>query len=351
MAEKTSQNLQIRLLQPDAEPRWDAFVQGRNAYAVYHLSGWQRVIENTFGHPTFYVYALQDDEIVGVLPLVYLKSRLIGKFFVSVPFVNYGGLLTELPAARAALLAEATRIARQQGAQHIEFRHLANFDLGLPVKTSKALMVLDLPDTAEALWDSFKSKLRSQIKRPEKEGFTTRFGKIEEVDNFYAVFAAKMRDLGTPVYTKRLFTNIIREFPEMVTICTVSAGDQPIAAGFLLGWHGMLQIPWAASLREYDRFSANMLLYWHILKFACEQGYQTFDFGRSTPDEGTYKFKAQWGAQPVPCYWHYWLADGSATLPEINPHNPKYEMAIKVWQRLPVPVTKLLGPAIVKYLP
>jgi hypothetical protein len=124
----------------------------------------------------------------------------------------------------------------------------------------------------------------------------------------------------------------------------------PISTGFIIGFKTVLQIPWAASLRSYDRFGTNMWLYWNILKFGCEQGYTHFDFGRSTPDEGTYKFKKQWGSSPVQCYWHYWLAKGEE-LPEVNPDNPKYQFAIKGWQKLPVAVTKILGPPIVKFIP
>ena len=334
----------------DEGARWDRYVHNSSEATLYHLSGWKRVLEKTFGHRTYYLYASRNNRIVGLLPLVFLKSVLFGKFFISLPFFNYGGIVAEDDEIRKRLLDEAIQLAQQEAARHIELRHIEKYELGLPTKTSKVLMILDLPDTSEELWKSFKSKLRSQIRRPEKEGFTVKFGQLEEVKSFYDVFAQRMRELGTPVYTQRLFENIVTEFPDNARICTVYSGDTPIASGFMIGWKGMLQIPWAASLRAYDRFSPNMLLYWSILKFACEQGYKRFDFGRSTPNEGTYKFKKQWGSAPVQCYWQYWLATG-AELPELNPHNPKYQLAIKTWQRLPLPVTKFLGPRIVRFLP
>ncbi|PID58069.1 FemAB-like protein [candidate division KSB3 bacterium] len=342
--------MQITQLESAQEELWDRYVSKASASALYHLSGWKRIVEKSFKHNTFYLYALEDEQIVGILPLVFLKSLPFGKFFVSLPFFNYGGILAENMEIRRALLDEAAVIARREGAEHIELRHLENFALHLPVKTSKVTMILDLPETSEDLWKRFKSKLRSQIRRPEKEGFHVKIGHAEELDSFYEVFAWKMRDLGTPVYSKRFFENILTEFPETARICTVYAGDQAIASGFVVGFKEMLQIPWASTLRAYDRFGSNMMLYWNILKFACEQGYTRFDFGRSTPDQGTYRFKKQWGAQPVQCYWHYWLANGDE-LPELNPHNPKYELAIKMWQHLPLSVTKLLGPHLVKYLP
>jgi serine/alanine adding enzyme len=347
--DKTAIDIEVKLL-TNEEVRWDQYVQNSSEASLYHLTGWKRVIEQTFGHPTYYVYAWQRDRIVGILPLVFLKSLFFGKFFVSLPFFNYGGIVADTDEIRQCLLEKAIHIAKQAGVDHIELRHTANYELNLPTKTSKVLMLLDLPATAEELWNSFKSKLRSQIRRPEKEGFTVKFGQLDEVESFYEVFVHNMRDLGTPVYTKRLFENILHEFPDNTRICTVYDNGKPIASGFIIGFKHVLQIPWASSLRTYNRFGPNMLLYWNILKFACEQGYTQFDFGRSTPNEGTYKFKQQWGTRPVQCYWQYWLSAGDK-LPELNPHNPRYQFAIRIWQRLPLSLTKWLGPKIVKFIP
>jgi hypothetical protein len=143
---------------------------------------------------------------------------------------------------------------------------------------------------------------------------------------------------------------VLENLPDASWICTVWLGSTPVAAGFLVGYRDMIEIPWASSLRRYNRLSPNMLLYWSVLQFAVERGYQVFDFGRSSPDSGTYKFKAQWGAEPVPLYWHYWVR-GEGPLPELNPQNPKYQLAVRVWQQLPLGVTRLIGPSIVMHLP
>jgi serine/alanine adding enzyme len=346
---ETPPEITIKPLTADTSA-WDQYVQNSPVASLYHVTGWQRVIARAFGHQTPYLAAWQQDRIVGLLPLTFMQSLLFGKFMVSLPFFNYAGIVAETTAIRQALLDEAIRLARAGQAKYIELRHVENFDLGFPVKTSKVLMMLNLPATSEELWNSFKSKLRSQIRRPEKEGLTFKFGQLDVLDHYYELFANKMREHGTPVYAKRFFAEIFREFPETARIALVYKETQPVASGFIIGYKQMLQIPWAASRREFDRVGANMMLYWNILQYACEHGYTQFDFGRSTPDEGTYKFKEQWGAQPVPCYWHYWLASGGQ-LPELNPHNPKYQMLISVWQRLPLAVTKLIGPAIVKNIP
>ena len=211
-------------------------------------------------------------------------------------------------------------------------------------------MQLQLPNTTDALFKSFDAKLRSQIRRPTKEGMIARVGGVEELDAFYEVFSTNMRDLGTPVYSKVFFKNILAGFAGMSWVCTVYQGPTAVASGLLLGFKDMLEIPWASSLSAYNRFSPNMLLYWTVLQFACERGFKIFDFGRSTSGEGTYRFKEQWGARPVPLYWYYWLREGGP-LPELNPKNQKFRAAIAAWKQLPVAVTRWIGPSIVRNLP
>ncbi len=334
------------------QQKWNAFVLTVRQSSCYHQIGWKQVIEKTFGHKTFYL--MVEDEagcIEGVLPLVQLKSRLFGNFLISLPYFNYGGACASYEGSFDKLLNEARSLATEINAEHIELRHVEHLYPELPIKMSKVAMRLALPSDTDSLLKSFPIKLRSQIKRPQKEGMVSKVGTMDQLDNFYAVFSENMRDLGTPVYAKSFFRNILKTFPETSWICTVFTKEGlPVASGFLLGFKDMLEIPWASSLKRYNSLSPNMLLYWSVLKFACESAYSVFDFGRSTPGEGTYRFKEQWGAQPVQLYWHYWLRNGGA-LPELNPKNPKYQLAIRIWKRLPLPATRMFGPAIVKYLP
>jgi FemAB-related protein (PEP-CTERM system-associated) len=197
---------------------------------------------------------------------------------------------------------------------------------------------------------AFPSKLRSQIRRPQKEGMTARVGGIELLGEFYRVFSRNMRDLGTPVYGKAFFRTILETFPKETAICSVSWNENVVAAGLVYAFREVIEIPWASSDRRYDRLSPNMLLYSTVLEYACQHGYKVFDFGRSSVDSGTYRFKQQWGAQQHQLYWYYWLAAGQ-DIPQLNPENPKYKAAIALWQYLPLPLTNFLGPHIVKYLP
>jgi FemAB-related protein (PEP-CTERM system-associated) len=291
------------------------------------------------------------NSINGMLPLVHLKSALFGNYMISLPYFNYGGVCADSEEIGGRLMREAVLYARKYNARHIELRHTHPISDSWQAKTNKVVMKLALPKGSDELWKSFPSKLRSQVQRPVKEGMYVKLGREESLDDFYAIFAENMRDLGTPVYSKGFFRSILRAFPESSWICTVCSEDrQPVAGGFLVGFKDTMEIPWASSLRSYNRLSPNMLLYWSVLKLACEKGFRSFDFGRSTPNEGTYRFKEQWGAKPVQLYWHYWLKNGGP-LPELNPKNPKYRIAIAFWKKIPVSIAEIIGPHIVRSIP
>ena len=329
---------------------WDEYVLRHPASRGPHLGGWKNVIEKTFGHKCYYFAAREGNAWRGVLPLTHMKSRIFGSFLISVPYLNYGGILAEDEAARTALFEHACALGKKLNVRHLELRHLTPQLPDVPTKQHKVAMVLALPDNAEALLNGFKAKLRSQIRKPQKEGLVARVGQHDELNNFYNVFAENMRDLGTPVYAQKFFTHILAEFPQQAHLCTVYREQEAAASGLVFGFRDTLEIPWASALRKYNALAPNMLLYWSVLEFAVKSGYRYFDFGRCSPNEGTYKFKEQWGAQPSPLYWQYWLANGHA-LPDISPHNPKYQRAIELWQKMPLGLTRLLGPPIVKNIP
>ena len=332
--------VKTRLLAETDEQAWDHFVATRPNATAYHQIGWKKVIEQAFGHRTYYLLAEDEQQaITGILPLVHLESIIFGSYMISLPFFNYGGCCSDDPESAGKLIQAAVELGQRNGATHIEFRDQTPGEQGFPVKTSKVAMLLGLPERAEQMWEAFDPKLRSQIRKPQKEALFTKVGGKSELDSFYTVFSANMRDLGTPVYSKRFFELILETFPASTWICTVYNDHQvPLASGFLVEFKGVVEIPWASSLREYSRQSPNMLLYWMALKYSCERGAKVFDFGRSSPGSGTYKFKEQWGAHPKQLYWHYWLRDGGP-LPELNPNNPKYQLAINVWKKLPIALT------------
>jgi FemAB-related protein (PEP-CTERM system-associated) len=300
------------------------------------------------------VYLMAKDgaeNVQGILPMVFVASRLFGRFLASLPFVTYGGVLVDTNEAQKVLLDAAVEWAKALRAEYIELRHGGTVSsLEWPCKQHKVSMRLDLPSQFETLLAGLSSNVRRRIRRAQKEGMILRIGRDEVLDDFYRVFSRNMRDLGTPVYGRSFFEAVLKFLPKDARILAIYLKNRPLAAGLTYGFRGMLEIPWVSSDRRYNHLAANMLLYSCVLEYACNEGFRVFDFGRSSPDSGTYRFKEQWGAKPVPLYWYYWLASGEA-LPDLSPRNPRYELAIKLWQRLPIAVTQGVGPMISPYLP
>lgn len=383
----------------DQAPIWDTFVDAREWSSVYQLSGWSRVIRESYGHDVYYLMKTNGDathfvgnespgvrpgmnqggisnaatmRAAGILPLVHIRSALFGNSLTSIPYFDHAGILAENLPVEKELLQKAVELAKELGSTNIELRHLqplAQFDTDgssnpkagiegsrhlfpgwrLTASFEKVRMLLDLPDNTERLMKSFKSKLRSQIRKPMKEGLTVKRGKAELLADFYNVFSVNMRDLGSPVHSRRLFVKVLQEFPETARLFVVYHKECPIACSLVLGFKDVLSNPWASSLRSYSHLAPNMLLYWSMLEFGCETGYRVFDFGRSTPNESTYKFKEQWGARPHPLYW-YRLSRNGIDGSSLHPEKQKMTKAIEYWKKLPVPLTQVIGPYIRKYI-
>ena len=329
---------------------WNSFVDGHPDATAYHRWAWRDVFSNAFKHRSIYLVAQQDGtRIVGVLPLVEFRSHLFGTFAVSLPFVNYGGVVANGELAAGALHARAVSLARERRWRHVELRHTRRQFAEWPVKQHKVGMWLPLTDDPDALWSSLDRKVRNQVRKAEKSGCTTEDGGAELLGDFYKVFAHNMRDLGTPVYAPRFFDEVLRAFPADTRVFVVRIKGEPVAASITVGWRARVEVPWASSLRAHAAKSPNTLLYWTMLRWAVQRGYQMFDFGRSTRDEGTYHFKKQWGAQPQELAWEYLGLSGD--LPDQSPKNPKFKAAIAVWQHLPVWLTNRVGPPIVRSIP
>ena len=333
-----------------ADAQWNAFVQAHPAATVYHQAEWPRLLARVFRRDLRMLAATVNGRVTGVLPVIGFRSRVFGTYAVSLPFVNYGGVLANDDASASALLDAAVGAARAWGASHVELRHTARHFESLQQKNHKVGMTMPLLADAEAQWQKLDRKLRNQVRKAEKSGLTVTVGGRADVDGFYEVFSRNMRDLGTPVYPKQFFAEMLATFPEQARVFTVMHRGQPVAASVTQVFRDTFEVPSASSLREFRTLCPNILLYWEMVRFAVSAGLKTFDFGRSTPGDGTYLFKEQWGGQPSPLVWEYWTANGAA-LPDRTRENPRFAAAIAAWQRLPVPLATALGPAISRNLP
>ncbi len=359
---------------------WDGYVQSHSESGIYHLSGWQNAIKKTYGHQTYYLTARQSNkltnsnspknQITGILSLIHLKSLIFGNSLISIPFFDSGGILADNEETEKALLVEAIKLAQKLKTETLELRHtqplsslysnefqdlnssdsqLISHKWGFRTYSQKVRMLLELPETSDTLMKGFKSKLRSQIKKTIKNGLISMIGGKELIDDFYKVFLINMRDLGSPVHSKALMQNVFEEFDDRSKIVIIYKDNIPVAGSIFAGFKDTLQNPWSSSLRQYSRLAPNMLLYWTMLEYACDNGYKWFDFGRSSLEEGTYNFKKQWGAKPEPLHWYYVPINSKSSGLDVL-EKTSFSTAIKYWQKLPAPLTRIVGPVIRKHI-
>ena len=313
---------------------------------------WLTVLRTGLGHEPYLVEARDSREnVLAQLPLCFVQSRLFGRYLVSLPYINSSGVLGRSKPAAQLVVNRAVDLAEELDCRFLELRHETVIEHPALTKTvsEKVHMRRELPGSVAALRERLKAKVRNQVKKGENQGFTVRWGRHERLADFYTVFSRNMRDLGTPVFGRKLFEAILEGFPDEAEICSVRDGRQPLAAGLLIHGREFTEVPSASSLRSANKRNPNMLLYYHLLARAVERGQRGFDFGRSTPDGPTYRFKKQWGAEPSPANWQYHVRQGDAGA--VRPNNPKYKLLIRTWRRLPLWFANCLGPPIVRGIP
>ncbi len=328
---------------------WDAFVVRQPGYTHFHRYGWKRIMERVFGHETKYLAVRDGDSLAAVLPLVRVRSRLFGHYLVSMPFLNYGGPLGTNDGVATVVRAASDEAGRSK-ARLLELRCRVPMPVDLAVSHRKITVMLDLPDDPDALLKQLGSKLRSQVRRPSKEGVTVRFGP-DQVEPFYEVFSRHMRDLGTPSLPRRFFQAIASAFPEDAWFGCAWLDAEPVACGAGFQWGDEFEMTWASSLARFNRLAPNMLLYWSFMERAIAAGIRRFNFGRCTPDSGTHRFKRQWGSRDEPLYWYQWTPEGSTGASTPSPDQGKYAWGPRLWRHLPLGMARRLGPWIVKSIP
>jgi FemAB-related protein (PEP-CTERM system-associated) len=334
---------------------WDDFVSSKPSGSPYHFFAWKTAVEQSYGHMCIYLMAYENKKLQGILPLVRIDSPFRKSILVSLPFCDLGGVISESPAIARELVMYALQIGRTAGAARLELRLPMEDDLlqdvGCPTSVSshKVRLLRSLPTSSDNLWETFKSKLKSQIRKAEKNNLVFQWGSINRINDFYTVFSRNMRDLGSPVHAVDWFKSLLSAYDSSARLGLVSLGNEVVGGGILIAANNKVCIPWASTLRNYNHLAPNMLLYWNFLKFAADQGYAFFDFGRSTPGESTFKFKKQWGAEPTPLYWYTFFINEPAVV-KSDARSSLRSRAEMVWQKLPLPLANFLGPRIRKYI-
>jgi FemAB-related protein (PEP-CTERM system-associated) len=330
------------------EEEWDTFALAQKGFTHFHRLRWRSVMERVFGHDCVYLAARDEsDDLIGILPLVRVRSRVFGHYLVSMPFVNSGGPLGTAEGVRA-LSNEAVSLATFSKVKLLEMRSRVPLDISLPVSHRKITVLLPLPGSKEALMKGFDQNLRRKIRKRQKIGVTVSFGH-QELEPFYGVFAQNMRDLGTPTHSLGFFREIAEQFQDDCWFACAYLDGIPVAGGCGFTFGGEFEMTWASSLRSYHQQAPNLLLYYACMERSIEQGLTQFNFGRCTPDSGSHRFKTQWGGHDEPLWWYDFATSTNAITP--SPDQAAFRWGPRIWRKIPVSIATRVGPSIVRYLP
>lgn len=341
--------MRIRPVTDADASRWNAFVNLCEGGNFYQRFEWQAVNARSLGHRTHFLLAQRGDDVVGVFPMVHVKSLVFGHVLSSMPFVNFGGPAALDDEAEAALVRAACEYADAARCDYLEIR--ATKPLGdLRTNTDKVSMTIPLVADPDEMMRAFSAKHRANVKRALKNELVVRSGGIELLDEFYALLSLSWKELGTPLYRRDYFADILARFGDDARIFVAYHEGRPIATAFN-GYHGgTVEGMWAGIDPAFHQLQPNTVLYWEMIRDSCLRGCTAFHLGRSTKDSGAVQFKEKWLAQPKQLYWNYHLVRAKA-MPGLNPRNPKYALAIRMWQKLPMAVLRVIGPPLARVIP
>ena len=340
-------SLIVRQMQPTDAANWDAFVGRCDESTFFHRAGWKEVIERAFGHRTHYLLAESGGKIEGILPLAEIKHFYFGHSLSSLPFGVYGGIAAESEEARELLDRKAQDLAGNLGVDHLEYRNMKPFHEDWPTKDIYVTFRKEIDPDVDQNMKNIPRKQRAMVRSGIKHGLSS--ATDENADRFFRVFADNMLRHGTPALPKRYFEILMEVFGRDCEILTVTHGDE-VVSGVLSFYFKDEVLPYyAGDTVKARQLAANDFKYWELMKRACERGCRMFDYGRSKVGTGSFDFKKNWGFEPQPLHYEYQL-HRAKEVPDQNPLNPKYQLFIKAWRRLPMPVANFIGPHIVKNL-
>ena len=349
MMDASAGGLLVTELEEARFAEWDRFVDTCAEATFFHRAGWKRVIERSFGHKTYFLCAKRDGAIEGVLPLVHIKHPIFGNSLSSVAFCVYGGPAAATPAAARALDAAARALADRLDVGHLEYRHQEPRDYEGMVAKSELYVTFRKPidpDVEKNLL-AIPRKQRAMVRKGIKLGLA---GELDaDVNRLHRVYAESVRTLGTPVFSRRYFAELQREFGPDCEVLAIVKDGQPVSAVMSFFFRDEVLPYYGGGTGAAREFAANDFMYWEVMRRAAERGCRVFDFGRSKVGTGAFDFKKFWGFTPQALHYYYLLRRGDKP-PELNPLNPKLRIFIELWKRLPLPVANVLGPRIVRNL-
>jgi FemAB-related protein (PEP-CTERM system-associated) len=339
-------HVNVVLLEDNRRAEWERYVEDSPHASFGHELGWRNVVAKTYRHAPRHLMAIEGESVKGLLPLFLIVSRLFGRFLATAPYLSYGGLLATDPAAAGALVDAARKVAEVERARYVEIRGRELIGHSLALKDKYCTLLLPLGPDPDALWGRFEGRARKSVRKALRSGLSVVRGH-HLVEAFAEVASRHMRDLGTPFHRLDFYRNILSEFPDRSDILMARRDDRYIGGLLLVTSKDTIFPLYGGGLTGYRTFAPMSLLIWETIRYGCEKGFACIDFGRSQWESGTFLFKRQWAARPVPLFYEYHLA-GGVRMADMDPNNPVFRLPIAIWKRLPVRLTKALGPSIIR---
>jgi FemAB-related protein (PEP-CTERM system-associated) len=340
--------IDIRIVTDARADGWPRVVDASSQARLAHAAEWLTIIRRAYGHEPLYL-AADSDAGCAVLPAFVVRRPLFGTVVTSMPFLDSGGPCGASPLVATLLVERLMAEARHRRARLVELRCAERLAIDAEPIDSKVNMTLALDGDPDALWRRFDKGVRNQIRKAERSGLAVECGGANHLPAFYEVFAERMRDLGSPVHAPAFLDAVVDAFGPRARVVLVKKGTVTIGGLVALAFKDRVIVPWASCLKEHFALCPNMLLYWETIRTACRDGFARFEFGRSTRQSGTYHFKRQWGAEEEPIWW-YRIPVASGRPLSHSDSRGSSDVLARLWQRLPLAITREVGPHIRKYL-
>ena len=337
----------IKTLDTTNYSRWDDFVGASSDATFFHQAGWKDVIATAFGHKTYFLYVEKEGKITGILPLVHIDSLFFGNSLVSIAPCVYGGIVANDEQSYSELDKEACRLAEELGVDCLEMRNRVQKHPERPHKELYVSFRKNLDADVEKNFLAIPRKQRAMVRKGIEAGLTSVID--THIDRIYRAYSESVRNLGTPVFSKKYFQTLKDVFADQCEVLTVEHNGLLVASVMSFYFKDEI-LPYYGGGTDLAReLKGNDFMYWEVMRRAVEKGIKVFDYGRSKIGTGSYSFKKNWGFTPEPIYYEFYLVK-SAAMPDINPLNPKYRFFIAAWKRLPLAVSQWVGPWLSKDL-
>ncbi len=332
--------------------KWDEYIEKSRTATFFHQLGWKNLLEKVLGYEPFYLMAEEDGRVKGILPLFLTKSRFLGKALISIPFAVYGGICADDEETSLFLFEEAKKLAKEKNVDYLELRNLYENNFGLIENPIHYTFIIELPDKVETLWNGLKRKARGAVRKGIKSDLEVEisFEGIDRLEDFYPIFAHSLRNLGSFILPFKYFKTLKEEFDKRIVMVFIRHKEEVVASVLTFLFKDMIIPYYGGCLSKSLEYSPNNLMYWKLMEYGIENGYKFFDFGKSKKGTGSFEFKENFGFEPKPLHYQYYLNEIDK-MPDPGILSWEYRWAKRLIKKVPLGITKIIGPEIVKHLP